>query len=137
MSTDSLDVSNDPRTNWLTIADVAQQLEVSVKTVRRRLKLGELTGEMVHDPTIGADRWMFDPDNLPRSSGSAAVIPVELLDRLADAYKDAADANARAEVAERVTEFEKERRTATEAERDALTARIAELEARRWWQSKM
>lgn len=100
----------------LTIAEAAERLDVSAKTVRRRLRAGELAGEKVLDPALGVERWLIDPASLPQTSTSAAVIPVELLDRLTDAYKDAAEANARAEVAERVADFEKERRETAETE---------------------
>ena len=54
--------------NWLTIAEAAEALGVSAKTVRRRLKAGEITGELVHDPKIGAERWMLDGSTFPAAA---------------------------------------------------------------------
>jgi len=145
-------VSNDQPTGvdslgdgWLTIAEAAETLEVSAKTIRRRLKAGELIGELVHDPKIGAERWMIDSSALPTAPG-AALIPVELLDRLEDAWRQARESAAEAAVAEQRAEFEKERRQRAEVEtetatveRNALAAEVERLRAeadRRWWQRR-
>jgi len=141
---------------WLTIAEAAEALEVSAKTIRRRLKAGELTGELVHDPKIGAQRWMIDGEALPTAPG-AALIPVELLDRLEDAWRQARQSAAEAAKAEQRAEFEKDRRQRAEAETDTtkverdrfayerLLARVeveellVTLQAeqdRRWWQRR-
>jgi len=137
------------REGWLTIAEAAEALEVSAKTIRRRLKAGELTGELVHDPMIGAKRWMIDGSALPTASG-AALIPVELLDRLEAAWAEVRESAGQAAVAEQRAEFEKERRQRAEAEtetakveRDRFAYEIEELrvtlkaeEDRRWWQRR-
>jgi len=134
---------------WLTIAEAAEALEVSAKTIRRRLKAGEITGELVHDPKIGAERWMIDGSALPTAPG-AALIPVELLDRLEDAWRQARESAAEAAVAEQRAEFEKERRQRAEVEtetanveRDRFAYKVEELrvtlkaeEDRRWWQRR-
>jgi len=134
---------------WLTIAEAAEALEVSAKTIRRRLKAGELPGELVHDPKIGAERWMIDGQALPTAPG-AALIPVELLDRLEDAWRQARESAAEAAKAEQRADFEKDRRQRAEAEtdaakveRDRFAYEIEELrvtlkaeEDRRWWQRR-
>jgi len=134
---------------WLTIAEAAEALEVSAKTIRRRLKAGELTGELVHDPKIGAERWMIDGSALPTAPG-AALIPVELLDRLEDAWRQARESAAEAAKAEQRADFEKDRRQRAEAEtdaakveRDRFAYEVEELritlqakEDRRWWQRR-
>jgi len=134
---------------WLTIAEAAKALEVSAKTIRRRLKAGEITGELVHDPKIGAERWMIDAEALPTAPG-AALIPVELLDRLEDAWRQARESAAEAAIAEQRVDFEKDRRQRAEAEaktakleRDRFAVRVEELrrslraeQRRRWWQRR-
>ncbi len=134
---------------WLTIAEAAETLEVSAKTIRRRLKAGEITGELVHDPKIGAKRWMIQVSALPTATG-AALIPVELLDRLEDAWRQARESAAQAGKAEQRAEFEKDRRQRAEAEaktskveRDRFAFRVEELrrslkaeQQRRWWQRR-
>jgi len=134
---------------WLTIAGAAEALEVSAKTIRRRLKAGEITGELVHDPKIGAERWMIDGSALPTAPG-AALIPVELLDRLEDAWRQARESAAEAAKAEQRAEFEKDRRQRAEfetetakVERDRFAFEVEELrvtlkaeEDRRWWQRR-
>jgi len=134
---------------WLTIAEAAEALEVSAKTIRRRLKAGEITGELVHDPKIGAERWMIDGSALPTAPG-AALIPVELLDRLEDAWRQARESAAEAAKAEQRADFEKDRRQRAEAEtdtakveRDRFAYEVEELRVtlqaeqdRRWWQRR-
>jgi len=134
---------------WLTIAEAAEALEVSVKTIRRRLKARELSGELVHDPKIGAERWMIDGQSLPTAPG-AALIPVELLDRLEAAWWEARESAAEAAKAEQRADFEKDRRQRAEAEtdaakveRDRFAYEVEELrvtlkaeEDRRWWQRR-
>jgi len=134
---------------WLTIAEAAEALEVSAKTIRRRLKAGEITGELVHDPKIGAERWMIDGSALPTAAGSA-LIPVELLDRLEAAWAEVRESAAEAAKAEQRADFEKDRRERAEAEtetakveRDRFAYEIEELrvtlkaeEDRRWWQRR-
>jgi len=134
---------------WLTIAEAAEALEVSAKTVRRRLKAGEITGELVHDPKIGAERWMIDASALPTAPG-AALIPVELLDRLEAAWAEVRESAAEAAKAEQRADFEKDRRQRAEAEtetakveRDRFAYEVEELrvtlqaeEDRRWWQRR-
>jgi DNA-binding transcriptional MerR regulator len=134
---------------WLTIAEAAEALEVSAKTIRRRLKAGEITGELVHDPKIGAERWMIDGSTLPTAPG-VALIPVELLDRLEDAWRQAREASAEAAVAELRADFETDRRQRTEArletsegDRDRLAREVTRLRgrhqaemSRRWWRRR-
>jgi len=135
--------------SWLTIAEAAEALEVSAKTIRRRLKAGEITGELVHDPKIGAERWMIDGEALPTAPG-AALIPVELLDRLEDAWRQARESAAEAAKAEQRADFEKDRRQRAEVEtetakveRDRFAFEVGELRVtlqaeqdRRWWQRR-
>jgi len=141
---------------WLTIAEAAEALEVSAKTIRRRLKAGEITGELVHDPKIGAERWMIDGEALPTAPG-AALIPVELLDRLEAAWAEVRESAAEAAKAEQRADFEKDRRQRAEAETDTTKverdrfayerllarAEVEELlvtlqaeQDRRWWQRR-
>lgn len=134
---------------WLTIAEAAEALEVSAKTIRRRLKAGEITGELVYDPKIGAERWMIDGSTLPTAPG-VALIPVELLDRLEDAWRQAREASAEAAVAELRADFETDRRQRTEArletskgDRDRLAREVTRLRgrhqaemSRRWWRRR-
>jgi len=134
---------------WLTIADAAEALEVSAKTIRRRLKAGEITGELVHDPKIGAERWMIDGSALPTAPG-AALIPVELLDRLEAAWAEVRESAAEAAKAEQRAEFEKHRRQRAEAETETaekervrfaveveeLRVTLKAAQARRWWQRR-
>lgn len=134
---------------WLTIAEAAEALEVSAKTIRRRLKAGEITGELVYDPKIGSERWMIDGSTLPTAPG-VALIPVELLDRLEDAWRQAREAAAEAAVAELRADFETDRRQRTEArletaedDRDSLAREVTRLRgrhqsemSRRWWRRR-
>jgi len=134
---------------WLTIAQAAEALEVSAKTIRRRLKAGEITGKLVHDPKIGAERWMIDGSTLPTAPG-VALIPVELLDRLEDAWRQARESAAEAAKAELRADFETERRQRTEAQLetavevgDNLAREVTRLRgrhqaemSRRWWQRR-
>jgi len=134
---------------WLTIAEVAEALEVSAKTIRRRLKAGEITGELVHDPKIGTQRWMIDGSALPTAPG-VALIPVDLLDRLEDAWRQARRSAAEAAKADQRAEFEKDRRQRAEAEietakveRDRFAYEVEQLRVtlqaeqdRRWWQRR-
>ncbi len=145
MSNDQLAGVDSLGKGWLTIAEAAKALEVSAKTIRRRLKAGEITGELVHDPKIGAQRWMIDGSALPTAPG-AALIPVELLDRLEDAWRQARESAAEAAKAEQRAEFEKDRRQRAEAEtetatveRDRFAYEVERLRAeaeRRWWQRR-
>jgi len=135
--------------DWLTIAEAAEALAVSAKTVRRRLKAGEITGELVHDPKIGAKRWMIEGSALPTAPG-AALIPVELLDRLESAWAEVRESAGQAAVAEQRADFEKERRQRAEVEtetakvdRDRFAYEVEELRVtlqteqdRRWWQRR-
>jgi len=137
-------------TDWLTLVEASEVLGVSVRTVRRKVRAGELGGRLVHDDEIGVKRWLVDPETLPKAPGTASVIPIEILDRLEEAWKEAREAHGRAEVATREADFERERRHNIESERDALLAkeqaaeknadelrtRIDELEGRRWWQRR-
>jgi len=149
-------VSNDQPTGvdslgegWLTITEAAEALEVSAKTIRRRLKAGEITGELVHDPKIGAERWMIEGSTLPTAPG-AALIPVELLDRLEAAWAEVRESAAEAAKAEQRADFEKARRQRAEAETDTakverhrfarevneLRTRLESELSRRWWQRR-
>jgi hypothetical protein len=48
------------KSGWLTLAEAAAALGVSVDTVRRRLKRGQLVGE--RRPTLQGFAWMIRPD---------------------------------------------------------------------------
>lgn len=134
---------------WLTIAEAAQVLEVSAKTIRRRLKAGEITGGLVHDPKIGAERWMIDGSLLPTAPGSA-LIPVDLLDRLEDAWAQVRESTTEAAVAEQRADFETDRRQRAEAQlevvegdRSRLAREVTRLRgrhqsemSRRWWRRR-
>lgn len=126
-SEDTLPSIDDLEGAWVTVAKAAQLLEVSETTVRRRLGAGTLRGQLVHDPAIGSKRWMVDEAELPsqRSEPTGALVPIEAIDRLEAAWEALREATARAERAERVAEFEKERRI--EAERDRK--RLREIQA--------
>jgi hypothetical protein len=128
--------------NWLTVAQAAQLLQQSEATVRRKLKSGELEGRMAFDQSIGTNRWMVDAGELTNEhSQSATLVPMAAIDRLEKAWGDTRDAIARAETAERVAVFERERRIEAEQERDRLRSllaaenelaqRVAELEKSR------
>jgi hypothetical protein len=52
------------------------------------------------------------------------MVPIQVIERLEKAWADARDAMARAEVADRVAEFEKQRRIEAEQERDKLRAML-------------
>jgi len=79
---------------------------------------------------------MVDGSKLPALPGTAELIPIELLDRLADAWTQAREATAAQARAEQVAEFEKIRRKETETDLFRLRAQIEELQGRRWWQRK-
>jgi hypothetical protein len=76
-----------------------------------------------------------------RKADSAALVPMEVVDRLEETWAQLRDAVARAEVAERKAEFEKQQRQEVEMERDRLRAlleavnelaeRVFELETHR------
>ena len=82
MSTDDEPQVADLGDGWVTLAQAAELLGLSDKTVRRKVKTGELPGQMAFDPAIGSRRWMLDSSKLPAAPGAAELIPVELLDRL-------------------------------------------------------
>jgi len=136
MSTDDTPKVADLGDGWVTLAEAAELLGQSDKTVRRKVKSGELAGQLAFDPAIGSKRWMLDESKLPTLPGNAELIPVELLDRLADAWSQAREATAAQARAEQVAEFEKIRRKETETDMFRMRTRIEELEARRWWQRK-
>ena len=120
MNRDDLD------SDWVTVGQAARILEVSESTVRRRLASGSLRGELVHDPLIGARRWMIHIDELPTSDSSAGtLVPIEAIDRLESAWEALREATARAELAERIDEFEKGRRIEAEQERDRLRSLLS------------
>jgi len=100
------------------------------------VKTGELPGQLAFDPAIGSKRWMVDSSKLPALPGNAELIPVELLDRLADAWTQAREATAAQARAESVAEFEKIRRKETETDMFRMRTRIEELEGRKWWQRR-
>jgi hypothetical protein len=142
LSTDSRPLVDDLGDDWVTLAEAAQILELSERTVRRKLKSGEIGGELVYDPDIGTDRWMVHLENLPaRAATSGVLVPIEAIDRLELAWAQTREAAVRAQIAERIAEFERERRKELERERDrlrslleaesALSERVTELEKRR------
>lgn len=128
--------------DWVPLAKAAELLGVSERTVRRKLKNGEIPGELAYDPDIGTERWMVDTSELlTQRSNSAILVPIEAIDRLELAWTQIREAVARAEIAERIAEFEKERRTEAERDRDrlralleaetALAQRVSDLEKKR------
>jgi len=136
VSTDDEPQVADLGDGWVTLAAAAELLGLSDKTVRRKVKTGELPGQLAFDPAIGSKRWMIDSSQLPALPGNAELIPVELLDRLAEAWSQARDATAAQARAEQVAEFEKMRRKETETDMFRLRTRVEELESRRWWQRR-
>ena len=107
--------------DWVTLAKASELLGVSERTVRRKLKNGEIPGELAFDPEIGTERWMVDTSELLTERGESAVlVPIEAIDRLEMAWTQVREAVARAEIAERVAEFERERRKEAEQDRDRL-----------------
>jgi hypothetical protein len=126
----------------VTLAKAAELLGVSERTVRRKLKNGDVPGELAFDPEIGTERWMVDTSELLTArSQSAVLVPLEAIDRLELAWTQTREAVARAEIAERVAQFEKERRIEAESDRDRmrellnaeaeLATRVSNLEKRR------
>jgi len=136
MSTDDEPQVADLGDDWVTLAEAAELLGQSDKTVRRKVKTGELFGQMAFDPAIGSKRWMVDSSQLPALPGTAELIPIEMLDRLAEAWTQAREATAAQARAEQVAEFEKIRRKETETDMFRMRTRIEELESRRWWQRR-
>lgn len=60
--------------NWLNIGQVAEILEVSKDTVRRRIKSGEIEAEK----RLGknGEQWMIDGDKLQKAMQEIEVVPV-------------------------------------------------------------
>lgn len=128
--------------DWVTLAKAADLLGVSERTVRRKLKNGEIPGQLAFDPDIGTERWMVDTSELlAERTESAVLVPMEAIDRLEVAWTQVREAVARAEIAERIADFEKERRKEAEQDRDrlrslleaesALAQRVSDLEKKR------
>ena len=136
MSTDDTPKVADLGDGWVTLAEAAELLGQSDKTVRRKVKAGELPGQLAFDPKIGSNRWMVDSSKLPSPPGTAELIPIEILDRLADAWAEAREATAAQARAEQIAEFETLRRKETETDMFRMRTRIDELESRRWWQRR-
>jgi len=136
VSTDDQPQVADLGDGWVTLAEAAELLGVSDKTIRRKVKTADLAGQLAFDPAIGSKRWMVDSSKLPALPGNAELIPVELLDRLADAWAQAREATAAQARAEEIANFEKMRRHETETDLFRMRTRVEELEGRRWWQRK-
>jgi len=136
VSTDDEPQVADLGDGWVTLGEAAELLGLSDKTVRRKVKTGELAGQLAFDAAIGSRRWMIDESKLPTLPGNAELIPVELLDRLADAWRQTREATAAQARAEEIANFEKMRRKETETDLFRLRAQIDELEGRRWWQRR-
>jgi len=136
VSTDDEPQVADLGDGWVTLGEAAELLGLSDKTVRRKVKTGELPGRMAFDPAIGSKRWMVDSSKLPAPPGTAELIPVEILDRLAEAWAEAREATAAQARAEQIAEFETLRRKETETDMFRMSTRIEELEGRRWWQRR-
>lgn len=128
--------------DWVTLARAAELLSVSERTVRRKLKNGEIPGKLAYDPEIGTERWMVDTSELlTQRAESTILVPIEAIDRLEMAWTQVREALARAEIAERIADFEKERRKEAEQDRDRLRSllqaeselaqRVSELEKKR------
>lgn len=129
---------------WVTIGEAADLLDVSAKTVRRRVKAGEIAAELRHDPSIGGERWFIDADRLPRPPGTAPLpVPVEVLETIEALHAQLTEAIARATRAEVTAEFQSARRSELEgsfgelrAEAERLRAELEAERARRWWQRR-
>lgn len=147
MEEELVTTERDPRVDsldedWVTLAKAAELLGVSERTVRRKLKNGEIPGELAYDPEIGAERWMVDTSELlTQHAESTVLVPMEAIDRLEMAWAQVREAVARAEIAERIADFEKERRMEAEKDRDRLRSllqaeselaqRVSDLEKKR------
>ena len=130
---------------WVTLSDAADLLGESTDRLRRKLRLGDIAGQLAFDASIGRERWMVDTSRLaipapdlevvadlgPASDPGAesdpsvksdpgVLVPMEAIDRLEEAWSRLRDAVARAEVAERRADFEKQRRQDAEHDRDSL-----------------
>lgn len=135
MGTPSLD---DVGEGWVTLPVAAARLGVSIKTLRRRIKAGEVEARMVQDPSIGGERWMIQAEE---PAPKAEIISIEVLAKLEEAWQRVTEATARAEVAEKVLEFERERRERAEAETERLRFELLRrppvgaepTKPRRWW----
>lgn len=128
--------------DWVTLTKAAELLGKSERTVRRKLKNGEIPGQLAFDPDIGTERWMIDTSELLTvHADSSVLVPLEAIDRLELAWTQTREAVARAEIAERIAEFERERRAEAESDRDRLrqllaaesdlAIRVSELEKKR------
>lgn len=163
---------------WVTLSEAADLLDESTDRLRRKLRLGDMAGQLAFDASIGRERWMVDTSRLAipapdlevvtdlgpssdpgaesdsrvvsdpaaepdphKASDPGVLVPMEAIDRLEEAWSLLRDAVARAEVAERRADFEKQRRQDAEQERTRLqqllkaeneiAVRVMELERQR------
>lgn len=136
MGTPDAPDGTDATPEWATIAETADLLDVTAKTVRRKIKAGELVAEKRRDDRINQERWYVDTTRLPRQPGTAApIVPVEVLERISELHREITDAVARAERAEAKAEFQAERRRELQAERDRLRSQLEDAQ-RPWWRRK-
>ena len=97
----------------VSIKEAAERLGISVDTIRRRLKRGELAG--AHHPTAQGFTWLIA---MPVGSGASNVAPIQALD---DQPAPSVDGTT---VAERSRALEEEGR-ATAAAKDETINRLA------------
>ena len=118
---------------WITLSKAAELLGESADRLRRKLRSGDIPGQLAFDPGLGRERWMVNTSMLsirapdlgvvpdldvvpdpgdadPGDADPGVLVPMEAIDRLEEAWARLRDAVARAEVAERRVDFEKQRR---------------------------
>lgn len=64
-------------TEGLTIPEAAKLLNVSVDTVRRRIRNGELKAIKVKQPNLKGERWIIPFDEIGAAKEIREVVPVE------------------------------------------------------------
>ena len=135
LATDNTPQADSLGEGWITLSKAAELLGESADRLRRKLRSGDLPGQLAFDPGLGRERWMVntsmlsirapeldvvsemalvpDPGANPDpvlASDLGVLVPMEAIDRLEEAWARLRDAVARAEVAERRVDFEKQRR---------------------------
>ncbi len=128
LATDNTPQADSLGEGWITLSRAAELLGESADRLRRKLKSGDIPGQLVFDPDIGRERWMVNTSMLsvrapdlgvvpdldvvpdPGDADPGVLVPMEAIDRLEEAWARLRDAVARAEVAERRVDFEKQRR---------------------------
>lgn len=122
---------------YVPLAEAARVLGVSIDVLRKRCRRGEVDARQVQRPQgIAWEVWLTDAE-LEAGPDVADVAAAELA-RRPPALELAAALEPLAQLANRLAD-ESARAARAEAERDALAARIRELElaaapsGRRWW----